>query len=862
MSNLVARLLAAQAEGLRPNAERFLSFIGPGPLELQILGGPKYSETQYAHPVDTADAVRLFEAAERITPTGVYVVFNEPDEAVTTRAEQGRWHNQIKGEALTDADITHRRALFVDIDWARVRGTSTTDEMCAASLEAAARVHARLAGSVPAAALGLGHSGNCGSVFVALDRLPECPALSDLVKEALACLHLLFTDPRIQADKKVRDGIEVDESVCDAKRLAPAYGTTKRKGAAKIEKRPHRRTAFICEPETRRLSLEEFQGLVASLRGELTTEQRGRLDKLLKRPGAAKATPAPVAASVSPKAAATPLADADAETKALFRRANECPIAEVLQWLDLVGSDDSPICPGCRSTGDTSVALVENGLKCLHSRCSTEGLRGFRTVVDVVTADRKCTPIEAVRLLAEQFSFEVPAAKAKGATGAKRTTAPPPTSFSTAVPGEDWQGLLTIDKWGNPKPSYGNLCIALRAVFSQRLAFDEMRGAPTMDGRSLGDADVGRIRERLEREFHLPQSEANIISGVRQIAEERSFHPVREYLRSLQWDGTVRLPSVSGRYLGASDTLSARMVQAWFVSAVRRALEPGCKVDTAFVLVGDQGIRKSSFFNTLGGDWFSDSTMDISSRDGLMQLASAWIYEWGELEHVTSRKQAAEVKGFITSRHDTFRLPFGRAIVKHPRSSVVVGSTNEPEFLNDPTGDRRFWIVDVPKGHRIDIAALATDRDQLWAEAVTNGDSNYQIWLTEEEEARRSAAAEVHHVCDPIQELIEEWLCSAEAVGIERRNGGWITMPDLLTNGLRIEPARWVGDKVLPQRVGHAMKRLKWLHRRRRVPSSDTVAKTERTVYAYLRPGSALAIEEALMTFEATGAPESARIAS
>jgi hypothetical protein len=447
---------------------------------------------------------------------------------------------------------------------------------------------------------------------------------------------------------------------------------------------------------------------------------------------------------------------------------------------------------------------------CSHSHCAH---RTERHVLDVLPAS---AVVEAKRR--------------------ERRAAPPPaTSIGTDGPGPDWDAApasppdraweadLSRDRFGGPKNTYGNLCLILRHTYGKRLAFDAMRGAPTVDERPLDDADIGRTREQIERAWSIQPTEGNVVSAVRQVAAERSFHPVQSYLRSLTWDGTPRLSRVAPDILGAPEQFATRLLTAWFVAACKRALEPGCKVDIALVLVGPQGLRKSTFFSILAGRFFADTNMDISSRDGLMQLAAAWIYEWPELENVTSRKQAAEVKGFITSPTDTFRQPFARAIVQHPRSSVIVGTTNEPQFLNDPTGDRRFWIVTVTR--RINIEQLAAQRDQLWAEAMHLAGEGYQHYLDEAEELVRAEQAEKHHVSDVIQDAIAEWL-DGQAARKLLLNQGWVTMAELLELAMKLPRDRW--DRPAQMRVGAAMKRLKWKHVRRRVG--------ERVPWVYIAP--------------------------
>lgn len=460
---------------------------------------------------------------------------------------------------------------------------------------------------------------------------------------------------------------------------------------------------------------------------------------------------------------------------------------------------------------------------CSHSHCQG---RGDNEVKQALPASAIATALQREAELRGGGPKPLPAARPLREPG-EDDDAPPPAVTPPATPSPNaWQVHLTREKTGEPKNTYANLTTILRNVYGSRLRYDEMSVCPTLDGRRMSDGDVGKIREEIERTFRMPPTEANVIGAVRQVSEERSFHPVQEYLRALKWDGTQRLHRVTTDILGIIDPLAQRMVTAWFVSAVNRALHPGCKVDHALVLVGPQGYRKSSFFATLGGVWFSDTAMDISSRDGLMQLATSWIYEWPEIENVTSRKQAGEVKAFVTSSTDTFRAPFAKSVEKHPRSSVVVGTTNEAQFLNDPTGARRFWIVSPSK--KADLDVLRRDRDQLWAEAHELALSDYQHWLTDEEDVEREKQAEQHQVPDAWQDTVAEWL-DGETARKTLAAHGHVTASDILT-AMQIPKERW--DRVVQMRIGHAMRRLGWDRRRRRASPS---AEGTRTVWAFTK---------------------------
>jgi predicted P-loop ATPase len=294
---------------------------------------------------------------------------------------------------------------------------------------------------------------------------------------------------------------------------------------------------------------------------------------------------------------------------------------------------------------------------------------------------------------------------------------------------------------------------------------------------------------------------------------------VRRYLSGLTWDGEPRIVRVATHLFGIDrpEPLQQRILRRWFISAVARAMQPGSKVDTALVLVGPQGYRKSSFFATLGGEWFNDSHMDITTKDGILQLHAAWIYEWAEIENVTTKKQAAEVKAFITCATDAVRPPFGRTVVNQPRSSVIVGTTNEEQFLDDPTGSRRFWILRIEKPIAID--QLREWRDSLWAEAVAAHAAGEPWWLDADDDAAREKSADQHRIDDPWEEPIRAWLHQYLADPSHR--DAEITSYTLLTKALHLDAVHQHANAMA--RTGKCMRRLGYTSERKGVGEGKSI---------------------------------------
>lgn len=273
------------------------------------------------------------------------------------------------------------------------------------------------------------------------------------------------------------------------------------------------------------------------------------------------------------------------------------------------------------------------------------------------------------------------------------------------------------------------------------------------------DTDISSVRERISRalrpkghkgrfDFH----QREIADALTSVAAESQFHPVQEYLNGLVWDGHPRIKLVQHLVLqlqlGPNAALNGILLRKWFISAVARALNPGCKVDTVLILQGKQGVKKSTFFSILAGAWFSDSPVDVANKDGMMALGKSWIIEWPELESMSRARDQAAVKAFISSKCDTFRPPYGRTVIQVPRSSIFVGTTNEDDFLTDETGNRRYWILGGCD-QVFEASMLEKWRDHLWAEAVAALKSGEQWWLTPEEEALLDARLTDYERTDP-----------------------------------------------------------------------------------------------------------------
>lgn len=340
-----------------------------------------------------------------------------------------------------------------------------------------------------------------------------------------------------------------------------------------------------------------------------------------------------------------------------------------------------------------------------------------------------------------------------------------------------WQnGLELNNKTGECEPSVNNALLILLndPALKGRFGYDVFAEQPKLRGdvpwRPKGEAAIGPgrgtlwtdqdeagVRWYLQLKWKF-KSEKDLQSALELAMRANAFHPVREYLTSLTWDGVPRLETVFCRHLGAEDTHFVRVVtRKWFCAAVNRVMRPGSKFDSAIILFGDQNLGKSSFADVLSKGWFNDSKIDMDSKDGYSSLHGNWIIELAELAS-TKRTDVETVKTFLSKREDTYRPAYGRRVATFPRQCVFFGTTNEAEYLRDRTGNRRFWPITVTT--KIDRDALEAEVDQIWAEAYAIWSTGKErLWLdTPELEAELADALAPRTVQDELEGMLIEYL--------------------------------------------------------------------------------------------------------
>lgn len=296
---------------------------------------------------------------------------------------------------------------------------------------------------------------------------------------------------------------------------------------------------------------------------------------------------------------------------------------------------------------------------------------------------------------------------------------------------ENWLSQLDISENGTFKNTPNNFVLILNndENLKEKIAINEFSNRISVLGQlpwrkdndlsDWTDEDDSSLRIYISKIWGI-QSKQNCEDALKQTVKANSFHPVRDYLNSLSWDGVSRIDTLLVDYMGAEDNEYTRFaIRKWLCGAVARIFVPGIKFDYMLVLTGPQGVYKSTFFNYLSKGWFTDSIQEVEGNQAIEKLMNSWIIEFGELQ-AFSKAETNAIKRFITSQEDRTRLAYAKRTSYLKRQCVFAGTTNKSEFLKDDTGDRRYWPVNVTaEGRTKDVREdLPKEVDQIWAEAI------------------------------------------------------------------------------------------------------------------------------------------------
>ena len=336
---------------------------------------------------------------------------------------------------------------------------------------------------------------------------------------------------------------------------------------------------------------------------------------------------------------------------------------------------------------------------------------------------------------------------------------------------DDWQKNLEIDKNGKVKDTLRNLTLILQndvnlksIVFNQLSDGMEIKGNVPWQHPSKfwRDADDAQLISYVDLKYGT-FSARNYQIAVTKVADDRSYHPIREFLDALpEWDKIPRADTLLIDYLGAVDNPYIRAVtRKTLCAAISRALNPGCKFDTMLVLNGPQGVGKSTLIAKLGGEWFSDSLSlnDTKDKTAAEKLQGYWILEIGELAGL--RKAEVEtLRSFLSRQNDIYRAAFGKRASPHLRQCVFFGTTNaENGYLRDITGNRRFWPVKTPgMGRKRSWELTNEEVMQIWAECLVYAKQGEKLHLSPELEKYAKVEQRDAMELDEREGLVREYL--------------------------------------------------------------------------------------------------------
>ena len=396
---------------------------------------------------------------------------------------------------------------------------------------------------------------------------------------------------------------------------------------------------------------------------------------------------------------------------------------------------------------------------------------------------------------------------------------PPPPTAGAAQPlmGDEqpWTARFQTTNNGNRLANISNTKLVLEydpsfkgvlgyCSFSYRIM---KRNAPPFKMGTVGewtDTDTERLRIYLSELYGFTPKPSDVMGAILVHSEENAFHPVKDYLATLEWDGKHRVLSWLHDYLGVEDSDYAALVGAFFlVSAIARVMRPPVKVDSVLILEGLQGLGKSSMLHNLFGKWFTDTPMELGNKDSFQQMQGMWCIELAELDSF-NKAENTRAKQFFGSQTDRYRPSYGRMVQEFPRQCVFVGTTNQDRYLKDSTGNRRYWPVTCTK---ICQAAIKQDRDQLWAEALKMYKDGMKWWPDDDYKHLFEVQQEDRFDSDVWEPIIYDWL--------KRNMRVDYSMGDIMAEALDMDPQAMRPPEQ--KRVGLIMHRLGFEKKKKRV---------------------------------------------
>jgi putative DNA primase/helicase len=307
------------------------------------------------------------------------------------------------------------------------------------------------------------------------------------------------------------------------------------------------------------------------------------------------------------------------------------------------------------------------------------------------------------------------------------------------TPRPNWTALLTCSDKGVARPNHSNAVLVLQhdpACGPDAIWYDEfldrvlVQASPAREWR---DDDDTRLTVFMQDQCLMPAvQDSTVAKAVRYVARQRTRHCVRDWLRSLTWDGIDRLATAFEDYWGADGSCYTRAASTnFFIGLVARVMRPGCKLDTMPVFEGPQGILKSTALEVLGGPWYGVAHERVDAKDFLQGLRGKWLIEIAELQSF-SKADVTAVKTLMSTAVDDYRPSYARHVARFPRQCVFAGTTNTDDWGTDETGLRRFWPIACGD---LALDGLRAAREQLFAEALVRFETGTPWWCMPDDTA-------------------------------------------------------------------------------------------------------------------------------
>jgi putative DNA primase/helicase len=366
--------------------------------------------------------------------------------------------------------------------------------------------------------------------------------------------------------------------------------------------------------------------------------------------------------------------------------------------------------------------------------------------------------------------------------------------------------LLSADERWDGVLAYNEFAQTVTVLKSPPYADDQAVNAQYP--RIIRDSDIVGTTVWVQRNG-IAANKDSVADAIKFVSEKHRYNPVQDYLNSLVWDGAKRLDNMDSDFFRAlsiePDYYNTSVIKLFLIGAVARAFEPGCKMDFMLILEGDQSVGKTRLVEAMFGEYCSADLGDLTNKDTFLNLQGSWGVEVAELD-AFNRADTSKIKAFVSKRSDRFRAPYDRTAQDYPRSNVFIGTVNPGAngYLRDETGGRRFWPIAIRS--KIDIDAIKTMRDQIWAEAVAAYKAG-QPWHIIDSRLEQAAAAEQadRQEVDPWEDVVLDWIAGK----------GMVTSAEILQAALNVQLAHQ--DRRSQMRVGAILTRAGWIKFKQRI---------------------------------------------